>query len=153
MASEVAAFRKNQTLKQGNINKAPALDPNTSMRRLSITQGNVGSFNALNVLGSINQQKKERTVFFTTQDDTDLNGAGNKRGAMGDLASSTITDLRQIISKCALDDLDPSNKKMDLIPPRKERLSGAQSSSMLPSRPKPKFNMNNTINGNLRRLI
>lgn len=70
----------------------------------------MGSFNALNVLGSINQRKKERTVFFTTQDETDLSGAANKRGAMGDLASSTITDLRQIISKCALDDLDPSNK-------------------------------------------
>ena len=79
------------------------------MRRLSITQGNVGSFNALNVLGSINQQKKERTIFFTTQDETDANEASMKRGAMGDLASSTITDLRQIMQKCALDDLD-SNK-------------------------------------------
>jgi hypothetical protein len=59
MKKEVAMCRKNMTINgRANLNdiqKAPALDPNKSMRRLSITANNLNSYNSLYVLGSIHK--------------------------------------------------------------------------------------------------
>ena len=55
MKSEVEEFRRKQLeLARGNIQKAPAKqDPNSSLRRLSITSQNLQSYNQLFALGGI----------------------------------------------------------------------------------------------------
>ena len=85
---------------------------------------------------------------------------------MGDQASSTVTDLRHVMMRCALENLNPDQPaqnddfNFEMRRHQKGRLSGAQSSNGLPNR--KKFNMNNTIsvmsrskdmNGNLRNHI
>ena len=53
MVSEIETLRKKQ-FEENNIYKAPAkLDPNKSMRQLSITQKSLQSFNTLFAIGNI----------------------------------------------------------------------------------------------------
>lgn len=90
MIVEINRFNKPMinTINQVDLyNKAPAKqDPNNSLRRLSITSQNLESYNKLFGLGNIRRDQTERTINFT---------AGS--GKMGDLASSTVTDLRNIM--------------------------------------------------------
>ena len=77
------------------------MDPNVSQRRLSITCQNVGSFNSLFALGNIRKdQGKDRKINFTTEQE-----GGPKHAKMGDFASSTITDLRQIMMQNEIENL------------------------------------------------
>ena len=56
MHSEIALLRRKQMTVEEQVQKAPAkLDPNTSLRRLSITDKNLASYNALFALGNIRQ--------------------------------------------------------------------------------------------------
>ena len=96
MKSEVEEFRRKQLeLARGNIQKAPAKqDPNSSLRRLSITSQNLQSYNQLFALGGIRKDQRERTINFTTEQEDSLAQGQKKNPKMGDFASSTITDLR-----------------------------------------------------------
>ena len=98
MAGEINRFNRQSSgfINQFEaLNKAPAKqDPNHSLRRLSITTQNLESYNKLFGLGGIRRDQAERTINFT---------AGT--GKMGDFASSTVTDLRNIMKRGDLDNL------------------------------------------------
>ena len=133
MIGEINRFNK----KVGNLQKvdllqkAPAkLDPNNSMRRLSITQQNLGSYNSLFALGNIRRDHQERTINFTA--------GQNQGGKMGDFASSTITDLRQIMMRNDLENLAVQSFKGAEL---------TENSSLGVKLGVKRFNMNNTISG------
>ena len=79
-------------------NAAPAMDPNSSLRSLVIADNNLKSYNSLYQMGSIRRENKDRVVNFQ---------AGNAGAARqgGDIGSSTITDLRQMMMRNNLDNL------------------------------------------------
>jgi len=61
-------------------------------------------------MGSIRKEPKDRSINFTTENDCggnmeDGNNDRRKSGKMGEFASSTITDLRQVMMSCELDNL------------------------------------------------
>ena len=65
------------------------------MRRLSITANNLQSYNSLYALGGIRKDQRDRTINFTTENDDSLANAAS--GKKNDFASSTVTDLRQMM--------------------------------------------------------
>ena len=105
MSKEIRDFNRKQFTMGGRggpppIMRAPAKnDPNSSMRRLSITAGNLNSYNSLFALGGIRREQKDGTINFTSDQET------KNSGKMGDFASSTITDLRKLMMDNNFDSL------------------------------------------------
>lgn len=97
MLSEINRFKHKQSLLQrvDSVQKAPAkMDPNNSMRRLSITPQNLVSYNSLFSLGNIRHAQEDRKINVTMAEDDCAKGS-----KPGDLASSTITDLRKLMMR------------------------------------------------------
>jgi len=113
------------------------------MRRLNITASNLGSYNSLFSLGNIRKDQREGTINFTTMQEG-LEGRP-RSGKMGDFASSTITDLRQLMMNGEMNNLVQNSSGAAAA-----SLEGSRSNHgnlALPQKSKPRFNLNNTISG------